>query len=199
MKNPIIFLDIDGVLNIRSNSYSTLSIEHNSRFADSICRMEYFLVKRLEYLVKMTNAKIVLISAWDLESAKNELKNNDFKYVKSVIDFVGYNKNRIKAINDYVVKNKIKSFVIFDDEIRAGDLNALPSYERFRFIQIDFENGIQSQDIKNAIGILNVNSTIVKSQKIITVNPVINEILMSKYLDSEFQKIIDESLPELLA
>jgi hypothetical protein len=124
--------------------------------------MEYFLVKRLEYLVKMTNAKIVLISAWGLESAKKELKNNDFKYVKSVIDFVEYNENRIKAINDYVIKNKIKSFVIFDDEIRAGDLNALPSYERFRFIQIDFENGIQSRDISNAIGILNVDSTFAK-------------------------------------
>lgn len=195
MKNPIIFLDIDGVLNIRSNSYSTLAVEHNSRFTDSICRMEYFLVKRLEYLVKMTDAKIVLISAWDLESAKKELKNNDFKYVKSVIDFVEYNENRIKAINDYVIKNKIKSFVIFDDEIRAGDLNALPSYERFRFIQIDFENGIQSRDISNAIGILSVDSEKIDSAAKI----LIENILKSHYLDPEFQKIIDESLPELLA
>ena len=185
MKNPVIFLDIDGVLNIRSNSYSTLAVEHNSRFADSICRMEYFLVKRLEYLVKMTDAKIVLISAWDLESAK---------YVKSVIDFVEYNENRIKAINDYVIKNKIKSFVIFDDEIRAGDLNALPSYERFRFVQIDFENGIQSRDISNAIGILNVDST-----ENFMPRKLIKNILKSQYLDLEFQKIIDESLPDLLA
>ena len=194
MKNPIIFLDIDGVLNIRSNSYSTLSVEHNSRFADSICRMEYFLVKRLEYLVKMTDAKIVLISAWDLESAKNELKNNDFKYVKSVIDFVSYNKNRIKAINDYVVKNKIKSFVIFDDEIRAGDLNALPSYERFRFVQIDFENGIQSRDISNAIGILNVDSA-----ENFMPQKLLENILKSQYLDLEFQKIINENIKNLLA
>lgn len=195
MKNPIIFLDIDGVLNIRSNSYSTLSVEHNSRFADSICRMEYFLVKRLEYLVKMTDAKIVLISAWDLESAKNELKNNDFKFVDFVIDFVSYNKNRIKAINDYVVKNKIKSFVIFDDEIRVGDLNALPSYERFRFIQIDFENGIQSQDIKNAIGILNVDSE--KNDS--AAKNLIENILKSYYLEPDFQKIINENIKDLLA
>lgn len=195
MKNPIIFLDIDGVLNIRSNSYSTLAVEHNSRFADSICRMEYFLVKRLEYLVKMTDAKIVLISAWDLESAKKELKNNDFKYVKSIIDFIGYNENRIKAINDYVIKNKIKSFVIFDDEIRAGDLNALPSYERFRFIQIDFENGIQSRDISNAIGILNVDSEKIDSAAKI----LIENILKSHYLDPDFQKIINENIKDLLA
>lgn len=194
MKNPIIFLDIDGVLNIRSNSYSTLAIEHNSRFADSICRMEYFLVKRLEYLVKMTDARIVLISAWNLESAKNELKNNDFKCVDFVIDFVEYNENRIKAINDYVVKNKIKSFVIFDDEIRAGDLNALPSYQRFRFVQIDFENGIQSQDIKNAIGILNVDSA-----ENFMPRELIENILKSQYLDLEFQKIINENIKDLLA
>lgn len=195
MKNPIIFLDIDGVLNIRSNSYSTLSVEHNSRFADSICRMEYFLVKRLEYLVKMTDARIVLISAWDLESAKNELKNNDFKFVDFVIDFVEYNENRIKAINDYVIKNKIKSFVIFDDEIRAGDLNALPSYERFRFIQIDFENGIQSRDISKAIGILNVDSAKIDS----AAKNLIENILKSHYLEPDFQKIINENIKDLLA
>lgn len=195
MKNPIIFLDIDGVLNIRSNSYSTLAIEHNLRFADSICRMEYFLVKRLEYLVKMANARIVLISAWDLESAKKELKNNDFKYVDFVIDFVEYNENRIKAINDYVIKNKIKSFVIFDDEIRAGDLNALPSYQRFRFIQVDFENGIQSRDISNAIGILNIDSVIDDSSE---KNPIEN-ILKSHYLEPDFQKIINENIKDLLA
>ena len=74
-------------------------------------------------------------------------------------------------------------------------MNALPSYERFRFIQIDFENGIQSRDIKNAIGILSVDSAKIDS----AAKNLIENILKSHYLEPDFQKIINENIKDLLA
>ena len=60
----IIFLDVDGVLNIFSESYMTNYVEYDNRFKFSINRLEFHLVKRLEYIIKNTDAYIVVCYGW---------------------------------------------------------------------------------------------------------------------------------------
>ena len=158
--SPLIFLDIDGVLNIFSKSYSTLAVSNDNRFKDSICRMEYILVKRLEYILMETDANIVIISSWDIPSIKEALAENDFNpdYMYRIISKIGKaEENRIEISREFAETFNNKNYVILDDEIRDYDLEALPVEERYKFIHINMEDGLTSSNVRDIIAILNHN------------------------------------------
>lgn len=60
--SKIIFLDVDGVLNIYSESYRTNDTKYDYHFPTDITRLEFHLVKRLEYIIDKTNADMVVCS-----------------------------------------------------------------------------------------------------------------------------------------
>lgn len=124
--NKTIFLDIDGVLNIYSESYKTNSVSFDTHFQETITRMEFHLVKRLEYIVENTDADIVLISGWDLESVKRVLKQNDFRYLDKIKSKLMLS-DRVEGILEYIADNAIEDFIVLDDEIDIGKASRLDS------------------------------------------------------------------------
>ena len=156
---PLIFLDIDGVLNIFSKSYKTLQISNDHRFKDKICRMEYHLVKRLEYLIDNTDAYIILISAWDIDSAVKCFKENDFKYCDRVINKIGkVNESRIVTVRDFCYSNKTKNntnFVMLDDEILYDEVaKELQPYDKPKVIEVNMTEGLSEYAVLKAIQLI---------------------------------------------
>lgn len=115
-KDLTILLDIDGVLNIRSQSYTTRGFE-----------LEHHLVSRLNYLIKELSNKyqvrIVLYSGWDYDSVIRKCA----KYptiVSKLLDtyLVKHNPNSstfVDSINLTLIKNDIPNtrVILLDDEI----------------------------------------------------------------------------------
>ena len=148
---PIIFLDIDGVLNIHSTSYKTLSCDNDSKHKCSICRMEYHLVKRLEYIIDKSDAYIVLISAWDIDSAKLCLLEHNFKYYDRILTKIGnVNTSRTEVVLDFITQNNITDFAVFDDELI--DLYLVPGKYRQAFILVDMSQGLSDSNVADALG-----------------------------------------------
>ena len=77
--NKVIFLDIDGVLNLFGDSYKTNSVAFDTHFQEIITRMEFHLVKRLEYIIKDNNIAdyIVLDDEIDIPKALNLAPKED--------------------------------------------------------------------------------------------------------------------------
>ena len=153
---PIIFLDTDGVLNIHSTSYKTLSCDNDSRHKCMTCRMEYHLVKRLEYLIDKTDAYVILISAWDIDSAKLCLLEHNFKYYDRILTKIGsVNTSRVEVIWDFVTQNNITDFAVFDDELI--DLYLVPGKYRQAFILVDMSQGLSDRDVEAALNYIENN------------------------------------------
>ena len=141
----VIFLDVDGVLNIYSESYKTNSVDNDNKFPELITRMEYHLVKRLEFIIDMTDAEIVLISGWDLKSTKRVLKQNNFKHLDKLKEKLNSN-DRILGILNYVKQNKIDKFIVLDDETDFERvLELVPKEFKNSWIEIDFSEGLTNK------------------------------------------------------
>lgn len=107
MKN-IIFLDIDGVLN---DNNSILSLES---------------VDVLKQLIYKYNAKIVMITSWQMNGTINRIKYQFEEIGIYYIEFIDPNykgslcnikmPSRILGIIDYLKNNEVANYVILDDE-----------------------------------------------------------------------------------
>lgn len=166
-----IFLDIDGVLN--SEHTLNKSCENMDQKIASIISDQ--LVKNLSYLVKKTDAKIVLSSSWRTYFDKNIndprnifgmiLVHSLNKYGLKLHDMTPYPKGpfsneRGLEIKTYIDKNNIKNYVVIDDE-EFSDFST--HLDMSRFIQTTFgdentsikEEGLNKKVAKKAIEILN--------------------------------------------
>jgi len=127
----IIFLDINGVLN------TTTDYDFNPN-----------CLVNLKQLVKDTNAKIVITSAWRrYEESLNEI----IKTLKTYdIEVNGTTKilhtTRSHEINVYLEEHEIEKFVILDDMIIEGFPNNL--------VHVDKTIGLSEEDILEAKKIL---------------------------------------------
>ena len=76
----VIFLDVDGVLNVMSDSYRTFMKPEGHH-------IEYHLVDRLNYIMAKTDAKIVISSSWksSMGDLEFQLKQEGFRYWDKVI------------------------------------------------------------------------------------------------------------------
>jgi len=110
MKN-IIFLDIDGVLNDNISGFS----------------LESIVV--LKQLMQLYNAKVVMITSWQMNGTKARRKWIQHQFEKLGIydiDFIDPNfegsmcdlklPSRLLGIIDYLTNNEIANYVILDDE-----------------------------------------------------------------------------------
>ena len=155
--NKAIFLDIDGVLNLFGDSYKTNSVAFDTHFQETITRMEFHLVKRLEYIVNQTEADIILISAWDLDSAKRVLKQNDFKHLDKLKSKL-YSPDRVEGILEYIKDNNITDYIVLDDEINIPKaLNLAPKEDRNSWVGtiINPAEGLTNKAATYAVKLLN--------------------------------------------
>ena len=155
--NKAIFLDIDGVLNLFGESYKTNSVAFDTHFQETITRMEFHLVKRLEYIVNQTEADVILISAWDLDSAKRVLKQNDFKHLDKLKSKL-YSPDRVEGILEYIQDNNITDYIVLDDEIdipKALNLASKEDRNSWVGILIKPEEGLTNEAATYAVKLLN--------------------------------------------
>lgn len=113
MKN-IIFLDIDGVLNMYGSSYRTFM----KPFGQHI---ELHLVHRLNYIVEQVEEiSFVISSSWrfDMKELKKQLEQQGFKYWDKVIGSTASLDFRGQEIKAWILSNKFKGkYLVIDDEI----------------------------------------------------------------------------------
>lgn len=151
MKN-IIFLDVDGVLNIMSDSYYTMAwVNYGSDAVD------YHLMRRLEYLIeKVPNSYIIISSSWSEGQLKSSLERRRFKYLDRILGRTSRDKKfRGEQINDWLIENDWESYIVLEDEIIdvCGEkCNLIP---REFVIEVDMNEGLSNKNIERAINILN--------------------------------------------
>ena len=125
--NKIIFLDIDGVLNMLSKQSDQYGALFEKRYVDNLAE-----------IVEKTGAKIVISSSWrtlGIEHMRNMWKHRNLPgeivdITPDLADFklVGETKlwvspERGKEINAWLDKNPTKDFIILDDEESFSDEN----------------------------------------------------------------------------
>lgn len=106
--DKIIFLDIDGVLNLYREEHD----KYGQLFHDNF-------VNNLKHIIDETGAKIVLSSTWRLSGFKTN-KNMwlDRKLPGELVDVtpIFHNKIRGEEIKHWLVNNQVNSYVIIDDD-----------------------------------------------------------------------------------
>ena len=111
----IIFLDIDGVLNKKSQWKNMFSL-------DDVCIKEFCI------FAKKINAKIVLTSTWKNGFVESKSKNNSLQIQKLEIYFTSYGleiigctptlpgRTRDKEIERYIYLNNVSEYLVVDDD-----------------------------------------------------------------------------------
>ena len=142
MKNKIIFLDIDGVLNTRD------WVEKKNPWVDEN------KVRLLASLCDITGAKIVLSTSWREILLEPDVIGEESAFFKAVQLFKEYNleilgmtpklETREQEIMAYITSNNIRSWVVFDDkDLKIQNL-----------VRTDNTIGLTVEDCKKGMSIL---------------------------------------------
>jgi len=155
--SKVLFLDVDGVLNMMGVSYYTFRYKIN---------LEPHLVRRLEFILeRVEDLKIVVSSSWGLENLKEELQLLDFKYLDSIIGRTPREHyNRGEQILQYVKEHNITEYMVLEDEIidvvsRYKNDKPQPYEEvgvpRKQVIEVDMNEGLSNENCLEVIRYLN--------------------------------------------
>ena len=150
----LIFLDIDGVLNIYSPSYYTsrLRKDQDTKW------VEPHLVERLEWLIEHTDAYIVVSSSWRtiMDDLKYELEREGFRYWDKVIGKTPVLKHRGEEIKAFLdsFEEPIEAFVVLEDEIEDVCGEKCNEIDPRFVVEVDSKNGLTHQNIEKAYEIL---------------------------------------------
>ena len=143
-----LYIDVDGVLNIHSDSYRTYD-NCWSRFFPFFGRMEGHLVRRLDYLCsKLNSANLFLISNWNLDDAKEELSRLGFSYSnrltrpKKFLNLTAENRSVIVKENTPADSHRVA--IVIDDALYKDWVDSARAYK----ITTDIAEGLTDRDIK---------------------------------------------------
>jgi len=191
----VIFLDIDGVLNIMSGSYYSHNLEYDGH------KIEFHLLKRLEFLIERTDAMVVISSSWGNEDFVDYINNyHNFKYLDNIIDRTPRNKHtRGEQIADWLREHSdVTNYVILEDEI--SDVVNNDELKHNRVIEVDMYEGLSHINVMDAIkklnGILNTGKVetkyslylvdkLLKYGYVLNNNPVILDDTTDMYIDHD--------------
>lgn len=155
-RGPIVFLDIDGVLN-------------RTRYADHI-KFERALVRRLKQVLDATGARVVLSTFWrkfsdyivyllGLHGVAARLVVGITPGRGHMTDTPSPYKTRADEIRAWLKANpSVRSFVVLDDRADAGEGNLSA-----HFVKTDHKTGLSDADAKRAVQILQNGS--IKKEK----------------------------------
>lgn len=138
----IIFLDVDGVLNCRTD------------FKKSSLCLDKVKVKRLHKIVKTTKASIVLSSTWrKFYDHCDYLVEHGVKFMDKTPTNIretwsGNYVRRGEEINKWLKSHHVDKYVIIDDN------SDMLEYQLPFFVQTSFETGLLDEHVKAAIHIL---------------------------------------------
>jgi len=149
----VIFLDIDGVVNIMSPSYNSSAYRPDG----SVRWMEEHLVQRLNYLVEKSGAEIVISSSWrlDMKDLEKQLVKNGFKHWDKVQGETPYFGHRGDEIQKYLVEHpEVEGYVVLEDEIDDVNGEKCQAIPMDNIVEVDMRNGLSDQNITKAKNIL---------------------------------------------
>ena len=154
-----IFLDIDGVLN--NSKTVTRSPDGYVGISDNLC-------KRLEKIIKTTNAKVVLTSSWKDCSSPQDLVYMRKRLKRHLALPVGQTseKNpelRGTGIREYLKNHPCDEYVILDDYSFNFDEEGL----REHVVLTNEEKGLTNDDVERAIKILNGDLSAYKFEELL--------------------------------
>tara|TARA_R110000772_G_scaffold5454_7_gene19517 strand:+ start:1790 stop:2248 length:459 start_codon:yes stop_codon:yes gene_type:complete len=151
--DKVIFLDVDGVLNVMSDSYRTFMKPYGQH-------IEPHLVERLNYLIKKTDAYVVVSSSWrvHMDDLEKQMVEQGFKYWDKVIGATAYDgKYRGEQIADWISANKFEGiYCVLEDEPSDICGNKCRAIGARYVVHIDMNEGLSQNDIDRALGILGV-------------------------------------------
>lgn len=159
----VIFLDFDGVITTLNSGY----------------RLDYDKVDMIKEIIDKTDAKLVISSSWksyDLKSTIEDLKKSGFTLCDHIIDITPslgifkYNNNDGEARTEFHIPRGIEidfwlehtnynvlNYVILDD------FDDMLYVQKDNFIQTDMYNGLNDNDVKKAIEILNNENKLINN------------------------------------
>lgn len=162
--HKIIFLDFDGVLNSRDYFIFRHYIWKIKKFfgADNLAHyrrsheLSRIYVRRLNKIIKKTDAYIVVSSVWRLGHTIEELREilveKGFKYPEKLISKTGRSNDGIRGgeiqewLDEYFPQSE--NFIILDDD--SDMLHLMP-----HLVKTQFETGLTRKKMKECINRLN--------------------------------------------
>lgn len=156
INDPIIFLDMDGVLNMMSTSYSSFSYKTSISGKNVNDPIEKHLMNRLEFILDRTpNTKIVISSSWKFESVIKEMTKMNFKYLTRIIDstprcYEGRGNQIVGWMieNDYNANN---NYIVLEDEI--GDVKGI--IPDSNIVEVNMDEGLSHNNVVESVLKLN--------------------------------------------
>ena len=156
----VIFLDIDGVLNTDAYRENT-EVDY---FENPVSEVHMCL---LEYLVKKTDAKIVLSSTWREYWEPGEIQSDRFgnyinklfeKYGLAIFDKTPELRDRSEEIDEWIKlhQGEIESYVILDD----FDFDWSEENEKY-LVKTTDEVGLDEEAVARALRILNGEESLI--------------------------------------
>lgn len=161
----IIFLDIDGVMNMYGSSSRTFMKDYGQH-------IEPHIVNRLNYICEnVKDLRFVISSSWrsNMEDLEKQLKEQGFKYWHLVIDKTckpllvtdrepSYNLKddylysfRGQQINEWLDRNKVTKYLAIDDEISDICGDKCNVINKDCVYKIDGNEGLLHKDAINII------------------------------------------------
>ena len=143
----VIFLDIDGVLNMYGDSCRTFMKPYGQH-------IEPHLVARLNYVLENVNdLKIVISSSWrlNMKDLEKQMTEQGFKYWDYVVGKTPSGEARGLEILAWLSDKEIEKYLVIDDEhfdICGKKCNVIPSN---RFLQTDGNEGLLNKDALHII------------------------------------------------
>lgn len=153
--SKVIFLDVDGVLNIFSDSYYTTRFREDG----SIKHIEEHLVERLLWLMNKTGAVLCISSSWrgDMDDLQLQMEKSGFNLWDRVVGKTPsfYNGGRGDEIAAWIAnRTNIEKYVVLEDEIDDVCGKKCSSIPREFVVEVNMKTGITDDDVKKAIEIL---------------------------------------------
>jgi len=150
----ILFLDVDGVLNIMGPSYYSHSF--NNIGNDPI---ERHLMVRLEFILeRVPDLNIVISSSWFEEQLKRKLEKQRFKYLDRIIGVTPRKKSlRGEQILDYLFEfgHDVETYIVIDDEIDDICGDKCSKIPKENVVEIDMNEGLSNGNVIDIITKLN--------------------------------------------
>jgi len=149
----ILFLDVDGVLNIMGASYNSHSYTNLGN--DPI---EKHLMVRLEFLLeRIPDLYIVISSSWLEPQLKLKLAKYRFKYTDRMIGRTPRGKHtRGEQIADWLHEHTdISDYIVIDDEIDDICGSKSSAIDITKVVEIDMGEGLSNKNVLDIITKLN--------------------------------------------
>ena len=157
----ILFLDIDGVLNIMSNSYRTFMKPYGQH-------IEPHLVQRLNYIIDKTDVHIVVSSSWrhDMDDLKKQLQEQGFNYLGHILDRTPFSGEmdmngeesglRGNQIQQWLKDAEfvIDAYCVLEDEVSDICGSKCRAIGARYVVEIDMAEGLSQNDVDRTLYIL---------------------------------------------